>query len=295
MTTPAEWKRVARSAADQIAVAQQLLASPAFQQMLESAERAQRALQSSVVRTVVESYTRLWDQLRPSIEVAFRAMADALPPNWGDVDLGSAVDLAEQGWPIVWVPNSGIVARLVAASSDEEREAIVIAEAVGVVQDVIDALDAAAAPGESAIVDALREAAASASDGRWIACQATTAVTLDTLVGAETLIKRHLSTITERYSVDDVTLYEMRLALILRAVPPAFTEFRVHRGDPVPSRFNRHATVHRVSYDQLTKLNALTGLLIATSLTCELAAHGSREVIVHDLVIRPGLDADSGD
>jgi hypothetical protein len=123
VTPAAEWKRVARSAADQVAVAQQLLASPAFQQMLESAAQAQRALQTSVVRTVVESYTRLWDQLRPSIEMAFRAMADALPPNWDDVDLGAAVDLAEQGWPIVWFPSSGIVAKLVAAASDDERDA----------------------------------------------------------------------------------------------------------------------------------------------------------------------------
>ena len=35
-------------------------------------------------------------------------------------------------------------------------------------------------------------------------------------------------------------LYEMRLALILRAVPPTFTEFRIHRGNPVSSRFDRN-------------------------------------------------------
>jgi|GEM_PF-4428718 hypothetical protein len=295
VTPSPEWRRVARSAAQEVDVAQRLVASPAFRQMLESAAQAQRALRSSVIQTLVDSYSHLWEQLRPGIEVAFRAMADALPPNWADVDLGAAVDLAEQGWPIVWVPRSDVVAELVAASTDDERDAILVAEAATVVEDVLTALTAVAGPGESAIADALREAAASALDGRWIACQATTAVTLDTLVGAETLIKRHLATIAERYSADDVALYEMRLALILRAVPPAFAEFRVHRGDAVPSRFNRHATVHRVSYDQLTKLNALTGLLIATSLTCELAAHGSREVIVHDVVIRPGLDVTSSD
>lgn len=232
VTPAAEWRRVARSAAQQVEVAQRLLASPGFQQMLESAAQAQRALQSSVIRAVAESYTHLWEQLRPSIEVAFRAMADALPPNWVDVDLGAAVDLAEQGWPVVWVPRSEVVGMLVSAANDVERDAILVSEAETVVEDVVQALGAVAAPGESAIADALREAAASAFGGRWIACQATTAVTLDTLVGAETLIKHHLATVIERYSADDVALYEMRLALILRAVPPAFTGFRVHRGDP---------------------------------------------------------------
>lgn len=295
VTPAAEWRRIAQSASEQVAAAQRLLSSPALQQMLESAARAQRAIQSTLIESIVDSYAATWKQLRPGIERAFRAVADALPPNWAGIDLGQAVDLAEQGWPIIWVPSSGIVARLVAASSDDEREAILAFEAESVVRDVIGALEGVAAPGESAISDALMETAGSAADDRWIACQATTAVALDTLVGAETLIKKHLKTIAERYSADDVALFEMRLALILRAVPPAFTEFRVHRGDPVPSRFNRHATVHRLSYEQLTQRNALMGLLIATSLACELAARGDRQVVVHDLVIRPGSDDVSGD
>jgi len=60
------------------------------------------------------------------------------------------------------------------------------------------------------------------------------------------------------------TVYQATLAPVVLA----FTEF--WSGDPVPTRYNRHATAHATGAIQVTKLNAIAAILLATSLLREL-------------------------
>lgn len=251
-----------------------------------AAAEAQRRYVISGFDSIVRGWAGTWDRLRPSIEMALKSLAEALPQNWTDVDFGDAVTLAEAGWPIIWVPRPSLVRELGEGDDDDARDEILVAKAPEILADVLAALEGVTSRGESVIADALREAAESGIDGRWIACQATAAVALDTLVGAETLIYEYRSELKDRYSDDNTALYELRLALILRALPEAFARFYVRKGDAIPKRFNRNATVHALSYDQLTQRNAVFGLMLTTSLFRELAEYGDREVVVHELVLR---------
>lgn len=278
-------QRAARDAARRLQELERTLGKNWMADVAAAAE-AQRRYVISGFDSIVRGWAGTWDRLRPSIEMALKSLAEALPQNWTDVDFGDAVTLAEAGWPIIWVPRSSLVRELAEGDDDDARDEILVAKAPEILADVLAALEGVTSRGESAIADALREAAESGIDGRWIACQATAAVALDTLVGAETLIYEYRSELKDRYSDDSTALYELRLALILRALPIAFARFYVRKGDAIPKRFNRNATVHALSYDQLTQRNAVFGLMLTTSLFRELAEYGDREVVVHELVLR---------
>lgn len=56
----------------------------------------------------------------------------------------------------------------------------------------------------------------------------------------------------------------------------AYQQFRVSKGDTVPTTFNRHATAHTVSPRQFNRRNTVQALLFAASLLCFLDQQGSR-------------------
>lgn len=45
-----------------------------------------------------------------------------------------------------------------------------------------------------------------------------------------------------------------------------YQQYRVHKGDPIPTTFSRNATAHNVCQAQYTRVNAIQGLMIACAL-----------------------------
>lgn len=45
-----------------------------------------------------------------------------------------------------------------------------------------------------------------------------------------------------------------------------YQQYRVHKGDPIPTTFSRNATAHNVCQAQYTRVNAIQGLIIACAL-----------------------------
>jgi hypothetical protein len=74
-----------------------------------------------------------------------------------------------------------------------------------------------------------------------------------------------------------VSIGRFRLVAILRSAGRAIAEYRGKPGEAVPTVFNRHASTHRVVAAQYTQLNALTSLMLVTSLLRELDFWGSQE------------------
>jgi hypothetical protein len=131
----------------------------------------------------------------------------------------------------------------------------------------------------------------------WRAPQATAATALDGLIGGETAldskkIHTHLKTI---FNEEETTLFEIRITLILAALPRVFESYGDINGKPTPTTFNRHATAHSLSPAQLTPSNAIVGMLLTTSLLRELHEHGGDEISVRDVLVRAELIEDSGD
>jgi hypothetical protein len=236
---------------------------------------------------LVETFASAWAQVGDKLQHAFGVLARSVPRNWDLIELEEGLDLATEGWPIVWVPRNDIVARLVHAGTDEERNQILVEESAQILDDVEHVLqEMASDEGGNILVGALLEAVAAGRHHLWIPCQVTTTTVLDTLVGAETLIKKIITDLDSMFEEDEITVVEMKIALILQALPGAFAQFWVKNGDPIPTDYNRNATVHRMSEVQLTQRNALFALLLTTSLLRELHEYGDAEITYSDRVIR---------
>lgn len=101
----------------------------------EISERLRRQL-AEASQAMVTCFDTLKTQVFPTLQRAFEVLARGLPPNWSDEDFEGAFELAAAGWPIVWVPGQGIVAKLVGSKTDDERRAIMIEESVQILNDV---------------------------------------------------------------------------------------------------------------------------------------------------------------
>lgn len=294
--TPAqEWKRAPGTTSVDFLTAQaaarkglEILSDPAFQRGLADALEAQQRVVSYGLQAIAESIERTIGGLRPGLIALREQLGRNLPPNWIDLgDFEGGIQVAASGWPIIWAPRAEIVARLVAATSDEERDEVLLAETASILDDVLELLRAIAPRGEVAAVDALSEAVEAAQHGLWIACQVIVATVLDAQVTGELKLKYDaLQALAASHDPEDITLHDLRLGLIFRSLPAAFRSFHVGKGDPIPKGFSRHATAHTVSYEQLSQRNALFGLLLTTSLLRELHWHGDDQIVLGDQVVR---------
>jgi hypothetical protein len=61
-----------------------------------------------------------------------------------------------------------------------------------------------------------------------------------------------------------------KIAAIYKTAARAIATYWGDEEEPIPTSFNRHASTHRVSDVQHTRVNALAALLLATSLLREL-------------------------
>jgi hypothetical protein len=69
---------------------------------------------------------------------------------------------------------------------------------------------------------------------------------------------------------EDVPLGQLRLRTIFVASAKALDEFRPDRALPVRHEVNRHNSAHRLTREQWNEANALSGIMLATSLPREM-------------------------
>ncbi|HEY9562630.1 MAG TPA: hypothetical protein VIR30_02570 [Nocardioides sp.] len=270
---------------------------PDVEAALRAAEAAVRAIQPSLVASqeIATSLAAWWSRVAPDLEAAVRAIRRALPPNWDPGRLEATMDLALSGWPVVWAPRSGVIARLLDADDEAERNAVLVDAAPDILEDVESLLLQVAGAGASPLVDSLQEAVDAGRYGLWKPVQATATTVLDALVARDTDAKRHMEEIRSAVDPEDAPLVELRLALVLAGLPRAFQSFRPATGEAVPKAYNRHATIHSPTYEQLTQSNALFALLMAGGLLRELHEYGDQEISIAGLVIRADLSGEGVD
>ena len=231
----------------------------------------------SIYRSPLRDMMREYDEamrakLLPAFQTMRRAIQALWPENWGDARPGSIDELEEilldEGIPLMWVPGPKTVEALFAAESASERRRIIGQRWRGIVNDCEAVLHgiklrAIYEDREFALncVHALR-------DGHNSPAQALAASLLDTIL-ADHFEEQFRKTITsnwpkngQRFDFDD---YTFRVALTLAPVWCAHVHFKRKDGDPVPSDFARHASVHAVSRTQYNRINAVIGLMVVTS------------------------------
>jgi hypothetical protein len=226
------------------------------------------------VREHQEELAKTFRRFAASFKEQLRAGA---PPSWQFGDawpmLSMIAHTVEQdGIPLAWVPRGDIVVALVHAEGIEARRAILADHEAEIVQDCFTCLDDIDAPELAEFVENTREAARAFQDQHAKPAQALATVVLDAalrlLFAAPQFsyggVRRKLAGVW-----DNAPLRYVRSALVLAAIPGALEEFWPDRGDPVPDRFNRHASAHTVHTKQFTRTNALVGIMTITSLLRE--------------------------
>jgi hypothetical protein len=122
-------------------------------------------------------------------EQVLAAMRNAMPDNWGPLGIDALRDLieltAEHGVAVVWAPRGEIVAELLHASTDEERDQILTAHRAEILEDlarVVEETDPSALPGP---LRAAGQAVDAARTGIDMAAQSLVGSTLTHFVNAE--------------------------------------------------------------------------------------------------------------
>lgn len=219
--------------------------------------------------TLLEQQRRQWD----SVFEGLRTLTEKfLPPNWKDVKYPDFATieaiLLDEGIPLAWVPSHHILQALLDAPDAAARRRIIGRRWRGVVSDCEAVLNGVShralqchLPFAMDITHALR-------DGHVSAAQALSANLLDSIL-RRNFDKQSFKTVTtnkkggSRFDLDD---YRGRAAFTLAPIWRAYAEYWDSQGDPIPRVFGRHPSAHAVSRTQYSRVNAVVGLMLVTSL-----------------------------
>lgn len=225
------------------------------------------ALVAPVMDTFIASLAQVdWAALAESV-------ADLVPRNWSsEVEYEDAmVIINDEGIPLIWVPRAEVVVLIVSSKDSEARRAVLTEEAASIISDVRTCLDEAEEISALAEhVSLVREAASAFEAGFVNAAQALATDVLDSLVmayiGRHATVHKHVQPVS-----DEVLAGEFVQTAALSPLRQAYQPYWADRGDPMPTRYNRHATVHGGSTIQFTPANAVVALMLVTSFLRNLA------------------------
>ena len=208
-----------------------------------------------------------------AIFASLRKLADTIfPPNWKDVRVPEISVimpvLLDEGIPLAWIPCPDTVQAVFDASDAAGRRQVVARRWRHTVSDCEVALEEVRhaslrchQPFAKAVVQALR-------DGHSSAAQALAANLLDSIL-RRNFDKAEFKIVTSnrkdgnRLDLDD---YQVRAAFTLAPIWRAYAQYWDSQGDPIPRTFGRHPSAHAVSRTQYSRINAVTALMLVTSL-----------------------------
>lgn len=176
--------------------------------------------------------------------------------------------VVEEGLPLYMVPGPQTAALMLRAESETARRAILADrcdEVVGDCREAVEAVEAVDLAGDRRMV--LRAIAAFV-DGHHENAQALAGSIIESLVWDhfgrdDKSRKRYIRGDEFPEAYKELGAHEF---IALAPIWRAFKSFNRSKGDPVPSVFSRHGSAHTISEVQFTKVNAIQGLMLASSL-----------------------------
>lgn len=202
---------------------------------------------------------------------------NTLPPNLRDVDgvtFAGLLVVLDEGVPLYGVPRARIAARLLLAPDSRARRHVIGQEYTAILADCAELLASMDASPLAYERDAITEAIALAGAGHPRAAQALAANVMDSFAwmwlreqGITWADWGHLTRKKGKGDTDKfMDEWTVAAAFAWRPVWVSFNEFKPWKGDPVPTTFNRHASLHAVSRRQYNKRNTALAIMFATSL-----------------------------
>lgn len=208
------------------------------------------------------------------------ALPANLAPLAADVDLDQLWEvLGAEGIALGSVPRTSLAAALLDAPREQERRAILGRRLPDILDDCEEVASRITTGPLAHSAHHLVGALTTARDGHIASAQALLANILDSILRVldESERKRRTSH-SESPTPEVFKTYPLREAVAMLPVWAAYARYRPEKNDPVPYRFNRHATAHSAnSRRQYTKRNTAQAALVVTSalacLNAELIRH----------------------
>jgi hypothetical protein len=208
------------------------------------------------------------------------AVEAVLPGNWHgeNLDLQKMPGVIKEGIPLAWVPPGDVIHALVAAPDAAARAVVLEANRDPIVDGCHQVLTEVTRPELEDQKRLLEEAASLLASGMHAGAQALAASVWDTAYRGVWRAEPAFQD-GPRFKYDKVNgrlpdidtddaVIEFRQACVFGPFEKACESF--FESSPVPTAFNRHATVHAAGPTQYTVANSLTALMLAASLLREL-------------------------
>lgn len=173
--------------------------------------------------------------------------------------------LLEEGIPLMWVPGPKVVRALLDAPNAVERRRIIGRRWKGIINHCETVIEDVDHPELLEYRGFAIDCVAALRDGHNNPAQALAANLLDSLMQAHFSQSERAKLTSHRLGKFDLNDHGIRVALTFAPVWYAHAEYWPKNGDPIPRVFGRHPSAHGVSRSQYSRINAVYGLMLVTS------------------------------
>ncbi|MDN0193964.1 hypothetical protein [Streptomyces sp. S.PNR 29] len=229
---------------------------------------------NSSLRTLIESVNRSY---APQWERIFESIRDfqsrIFPENWEGVSRPGIAEfeslLIDEGIALMWVPGPKAIQALLDSSTAAERRRIISRRWKGIVTDCETVLSDVTHPSLSDSKKFGLDCVRALQEGHTAPAQALAGNLLDSVLRRNfdnaarlEITRNNFKKNGVRFNLDD---YKIRAAFTFAPVWCAHAKYKTEDGDPIPRTFGRHPTTHAVSRAQYSRINAVMGLMLVTS------------------------------
>ncbi|NED31876.1 hypothetical protein [Streptomyces sp. SID8499] len=229
---------------------------------------------NSSLRTLIESVNRSY---APQWQHIFESIRDfqsrIFPENWDGVSRPGIDDfeslLIDEGIALMWVPGPKVIQALLDASTAAERRRIISRRWKGIVTDCETVLSNVTHPSLQDSKEFGLDCVRALQEGHTAPAQALAGNLLDSVLRSNfddaarlEVTRNNFKKNGVRFNLED---YKIRAAFTFAPVWCAHAKYKTEDGDPIPRTFGRHPTTHAVSRAQYSRINAVMGLMLVTS------------------------------
>lgn len=225
-----------------------------------------------IAKRFTTQQSQVWESLRANVQ---RIGLSFFPANLRAIDGIETIGMAkvrevvvDEGIPLYMVPRPETAELLLKAEDPAARRSVLADRYSEIVEDCREAVEAVASEMVARDRAMVLKAVAALEDGHHDPAQA--------LIGSivESLVWDHFGKNAQtraRYTggeqlpdaYNELGVHEF---IALAPIWQAFQRYERKKNDPIPTTFSRHAIAHTVSEDQFTKVNAVQGLMLVSSL-----------------------------
>ncbi|MCD9587779.1 hypothetical protein [Streptomyces sp. 8ZJF_21] len=229
---------------------------------------------NSSLRTLIESvnrsYASQWERIFESIR---DFQSRIFPENWDGVSRPGIDEfeslLIDEGIALMWVPGPKVIQALLDASTTTERRHIISRRWKGIVIDCETVLSDVTHPNLQDSKKFGLDCVRALQEGHTAPAQALAGNLLDSVLRSNFDNAARLEVTRNNFKKNGVRFnlndYKIRAAFTFAPVWCAHAKYKTEDGDPIPRAFGRHPTTHAVSRAQYSRINAVMGLMLVTS------------------------------